>query len=725
MNSVGQLEPGDAELVGIHVDAGGAVNLALRRPDGAREDLATDFQPFCWMSDEVAASVAGSGASRELCGGKGCLRNLFHFEKVEDAEEMLKTLRSSPEVEYTRPLEHQYLIQARGRVFGRGSIQTVRRLQLDIETATGEGRNFSDPREKEDRVLAIGLRWGEREEILHLEAETDAAERDLMKRFGERLRLIDPDTVEGHNIFRFDLDYLRQRSRRFRVEPLWGRFGKKALFRPSRMRIAERTVDFPRCEIPGRTVVDTFLLVQLFDITKRELEGYGLKEVAVAFGISDAEDGSRTYLPGDGIAEAWRSDRKTFEAYLKHDLRETEGVAAALLPTYVAQCPNFPMSLQEILLRGTASKVDAVFYEACYHSRWALPQPPAVASFEGGYTGSFEVGVHQPVYHYDVASLYPSLLIQIGKNPAGDDLGIFIKTLSELREKRLDLKRRARQATDPNERRDLDARQASFKILINSFYGYLGFPGARFADGDLAAEVTRRGRDLIQKLIDLLPGLGARILEADTDGLYVCPDGFGEDPEGMLEALGKSLPEGIDLELGGIYDAMFCYKAKNYALRSGESVVIRGSALRSRGTEPFLRELTRHYIGEKLGLERTSTTALIEGMAEAIGENEYPVEALAKAEFLSQSPGAYWAGVEGGTKSRRASAEAALKLDPVPRQGDRVRYYLREGSKAEKADWQRAVPIEHYDREQLPYDSKHYLKKLKQWATRFPLEALD
>jgi len=35
---------------------------------------------------------------------------------------------------------------------------------------------------------------------------------------------------------------------------------------------------------------------------------------------------------------------------------------------------------------------------------------------------------------------------------------------------------------------DAQARQAAYKILINSFYGYLGFSQARFADGEMAAE---------------------------------------------------------------------------------------------------------------------------------------------------------------------------------------------------------------------------------------------
>ena len=53
--------------------------------------------------------------------------------------------------------------------------------------------------------------------------------------------------------------------------------------------MAERWIDFPRCDLPGRAIVDTYLLVQLYDITTRELTAYGLKDVAVYFGITDED----------------------------------------------------------------------------------------------------------------------------------------------------------------------------------------------------------------------------------------------------------------------------------------------------------------------------------------------------------------------------------------------------------------------------------------------------
>ena len=46
---------------------------------------------------------------------------------------------------------------------------------------------------------------------------------------------------------------------------------------------------------------------------------------------------------------------------------------------------------------------------------------------------------------------------------------------------------------DPNAQRYYDALQATFKILINSFYGYLGFSMGHFNDFAQADRVTRTG----------------------------------------------------------------------------------------------------------------------------------------------------------------------------------------------------------------------------------------
>ncbi len=698
--------PENASLCGLWVDPEGDIHLAEAVADEPRCVRRVPFRPFMWTRGGAGEALKGAGSFDRL-------------QRFDELEVYLEALKETPreDVVAIKPFEQQYLLDTRARLFGGLHFDHVRRCQLDIETACSVPDGFPSPRRKEDRVLAIGLRMNGADRFLQLEEMTDKAERELLKSLNTALAELDPDVIEGHNIFKFDLEYLRRRCQRFKVPCAWGRFGQEAAWRNSRLRIAERWIDFPRCDLPGRTVFDTYLMIQIYDVTTRDLASYSLKEVAVHLGISDPQ--TRTYLKAREIQEAFAEDRETFLGYLGDDLRETAGIAALLLPTYVAQIKSFPMTLQEACLRGSGGKVDLLFLEKYYHAGQALPEPPPVERFEGAYSRSFVTGVHQHVLHFDVASLYPSLLLHIGRNPAGDTLGIFIPMLKTLREERLRYKALAREADSDGLRREYQARQASYKILINSFYGYLGFGGARFADSELAAEVTRRGRELLVKLIEAFEQEGCTVLEADTDGIYVSSEKDFANPEGLLARVAGDLPVGIDLEYDGSYPAMLCYKAKNYALYDGEALRIRGSALRSRGIEPYLKTLTDQLIRYLLGMDPQPPQELIETYRKSITSGEMPVAQLAKREYLSMNPEAYQKSVETSKKPRRASLEVALKMDRQPRMGEQVAYFLTYGEKKRTPDWQVARPLEDFDPKDCPYNADAYLKKLDDWEKRY------
>ncbi|AHF93471.1 DNA polymerase [Opitutaceae bacterium TAV5] len=736
-------------LCGLWIAEDGVAHLAVALPDGKREERTDTLRPFAWLtastteSPDLATGRVTNALHIEPLAGDAVFNRLVHADTLPAFDAFVKTARAASGVgigvDVIRPAESQYLLQHRQRLFRDISFSQVRRCQLDIETASHDG-DFSDASKPGDRVLAIGLRFNfpsaavppfpplahspasphSRTRLLVLEAMTDAAEKKLLEELNTVLAAEDPDFIEGHNLFKFDLDYLRRRARRHKVPCAWGRFGQPATFRNSRLKVAERWIDFPRCDLPGRTVVDTYLLIQLYDITTRELTSYGLKDVAVYFGITD-ENSDRTYIEGAHIQDAFHQDRERFLAYLADDLRETQGIADLLLPTYFEQIRTFPILPQEAILRGITNKIDLLFLEDYYHARQSVPAPPEIRAFEGGYTRSFQEGVFRHVLHFDVASLYPSLLLSIGRNPRNDTLGVFIPLLRSLREYRLRYKQLARSAPTADERAEAQARQTSFKILINSFYGYLGFSGARFGDGELAAEVTRRGRELLQTLIDAFAAEGCTILEADTDGIYLSAPDYHDRPEALLEKITPVLPPGIELEYDGRYEAMFCYKSKNYALYDGETkkIILRGSALRSRGTEPCLRRLGTMLIHFLLGASADSPLDEIARLRETIGRREHPVADLAKSEVLGQNPDAYELWINNGGKPRRPAAEAALQLTPRPRMGERIAYYIVPRTPGQTADWQRARPVALYDAETAPYDASYYLEKIDDWLERY------
>jgi DNA polymerase, archaea type len=75
---------------------------------------------------------------------------------------------------------------------------------------------------------------------------------------------------------------------------------------------------------------------------------------------------------------------------------------------------------------------------------------------------------------------------------------------------------------------------------------------------------------------------------------------------------------------------MFCYKAKNYALYDGRRVILKGSALRSRGMEPYLRRLSDHLIHFLLGVRPDSPVPAMETVRAQITARTLPVADLAK-----------------------------------------------------------------------------------------------
>src|SRR5579864_1334603 len=122
---------------------------------------------------------------------------------------------------------------------------------------------------------------------------------------------------------------------------------------------------------------------------------------------------------------------------------------------------------------------------------------------------------------------------------------------------------------------------------------------ALFADIDAANEVTRRGRELLDSLLEALRERGMALVEADTDGVYFAvPADWTEEQERELVAnIGAELPAGIRLEYEGRYRAMLSHEVKNYALLTYDGqLIVHGVALRSSRAEPFGERFLRQAL---------------------------------------------------------------------------------------------------------------------------------
>ena len=93
-------------------------------------------------------------------------------------------------------------------------------------------------------------------------------------------------------------------------------------------------------------------------------------------------------------------------------MRETRAIADLLSPSYFIQAQIFPYNYQDVIVRGNATRINALFLREYFRQRHSIPEMPMVRGFEGGYTAIFFTGIARNVWHCDIASLYPSVMLQ-------------------------------------------------------------------------------------------------------------------------------------------------------------------------------------------------------------------------------------------------------------------------------------------------------------------------
>ncbi len=569
---------------------------------------------------------------------------------------------------------HQYLLLTGRTSFGRLAFVDLRRLALDIEVLTTDGHEFPNAARPGDRIIAIAL--ADSTGFRHVLRGDRLDEGALLAECTRLIRERDPDVLEGHNVFRFDLEYLDARAKLHGVALAWGRDGSALAGRVSRLQIAERTIGYRRYEVAGRHIVDTWMLAMLHDAGTRDLPGFGLKELARHFGVAAP---ARTYVDPSRISREFSDAPERLMAYAADDAVETLGVASVLAPPYFAQAQVVPFDYQSCALRGAAAKIDALMLREYLHRRQAVPLPRPGAVVGGGYTVICRQGVARPVLHVDVTSLYPSLMLAGPIAPASDALGVFTELLRHLRDFRVRAKRLARETEDAGVRAHFAALQQSFKILINAFYGYLAFSSGHWNDFDAANRVTAEGRAVVTSLLERLAQMGATPVEADTDGVYFVPPP-GHAPaadEALLEPLAAGLPPGIQLELDGRYPAMFSYKMKTYALLDERGrLLLKGSAFRSRGLEPFQRQLIEAIVSALLDGRREDVRRTVDRWLEDFGAHRVAPRLFARTETLQESLDAYREKVAAGARPPSAPYELALASERAVQPGDQISYYV-------------------------------------------------
>lgn len=413
-------------------------------------------------------------------------------------------------------------------------------LSIDIET--------SYPRVNEpDRLFSIGFyapdfslvlmideAGRKSEKQAHYEAVID--EPTLLKRFLEVVSGYDPDIIMGWNFIQFDMAFLRRKFEQHKLAFTLGRDGTELDWRQSAQH-SERIF----LHTPGRVILDG---IECLKNATWHFESFALDDVAQTL-LGDAK-----LLHGDDrggdIERLFEQDKSRLAQY---NLKDCELVWRIFVKTNLLEFLIERSHMTGLLMDrmgGSVAAFEHMYLPRLHRKGWVAPNLGDGYSAEkspGGYVMDSVAGLYKHVLVLDFKSLYPSIIRTFCIDPLGLREGMealrvgteALKNESEgnniagyfggefHRQNHIlpDLIRHLGELRESAKKLGNTPLSQAIKIIMASCYGILGSEGCRFYDTRLAASITKRGHDIIQRTSVWIRKQGYDVIYGDTDSVFV------------------------------------------------------------------------------------------------------------------------------------------------------------------------------------------------------------
>ncbi|AEA47537.1 DNA-directed DNA polymerase [Archaeoglobus veneficus] len=526
-------------------------------------------------------------------------------------------------------------------------------LAFDCEMLSAVG--MPDP--EKDPIIVISVKSGDFEDIINGDDE-----REVLKRFVKAVKDIDPDVIVGYNQDSFDWPYIKKRAEKLSVRLDIGRDRSELAMRGGRPKIA------------GRLNVDLYdIAMRSIDVKIKKLENVA-EFLGTKVELADIE--------AKDIYKHWtRGDREAVLRYARQDVLNTYFIAEELLPMHYELSRMIRIPLDDVTRCGRGKQVEWLLMSEAYKLGELAPNPrEAGEKYEGAFVLEPARGLHENVICLDFASMYPSIMISFNISPDTlvigkcDDCnvapevghkfrrepdGFFKRILRMLIEKRREIKKIMKKLDrESNEYRLLDIKQATLKVLTNSFYGYTGWSLARWYCRECAEATTAWGRHFIKKSAQIAKELGLEVLYGDTDSIFVKKSGLNleelkKEVRKLIGKLREEMP--ILIEIDEYYSAIFFVEKKRYAgLTADGRIVVKGLEVR-RGDWCELAKRVQKNVIEIILKDRDPEKAVnyVRKVIEEIKSGKVPIEDYIIYKGLTRKPSKY--------ESMQAHVKAAMK----------------------------------------------------------------
>lgn len=595
------------------------------------------------------------------------------------------------------PAMEQFLIGSGMTCFKEMNYDDLLRLQFDLETY---GLN---PKEAAIFLIVVSDSSGYKR-ILH---DREMSEAEMILELYRIIKERDPDVLENHNIFGFDIPFLIERASLYGIHPDIGRDGSGFMSHRAMLKVGAATEPFTKHALSGREIIDTLQAVKRYNAFARTMKSHDLKYSSQYFGVQAKE---REYIDGIDIGNLWKSDSQRVIKYAGDDVEEVNNLSRLLMGPAFALSQMVPTNYDKVAHSGTASLIDLILNRGYLMHRHSLPEPSqGEEHIPGAETKVLVRGVVQSVVKADIESLYPSIMLEYNIKPKSDTLNIFLPILKQLKELRVYHKSQILKCDPSSQRAQREyhnAMQGALKVLINSFYGYLGTGFARFNDLQAAGEVTNKGREILRQLCDEIVKRGGKLIEIDTDGAYFTPPSQLKDisqHEAFVEKLSASLGEGLKVSYDGSWKSMYSYTMKNYALLDSEDKLkIMGVAFKSSQREEIFTEFLEKALelllkGDLVGLRKEYLSLI-----KQLKSHQLPVKKLLRTTRLSKSLDDY----QRNRRSKQSYYDLLISANINAQVGDIVSYYNCGKNKNDNS-WKLAAEYKN------DYNVDFYLEQLK------------
>ena len=437
-------------------------------------------------------------------------------------------------------------------------------------------------------------------------------EAELIEKFRETIDNFKPDILTGYFSDGFDLPYIKTRADKYKIKLDIGLDYSEPRVKNAR----ETTV-----VINGLTHLDIFKFIKKIIGGVLETTSYDLNAVA-----SELLDEKKHDVSLAELSDTWDNSHESLEKFCEYNLNDsrlTYNLAVKMLPAITEMVKIVNLPIYDVNRMGFSQLVEWYIMKQAPQFNDIAPNKPhydevqrrRMNTYQGAFVYEPKPGLYKDIVVFDFRSLYPTILSSHNIGPdtincaccegtakvAPGESGKywfctkrkgFIPILIEdLITRRMRIKEIIKEEND-EKFVFLDARQNSLKLLANSFYGYLGFFGARWYSIECARSITAWGRHYIHKVIDKAQKEGFFVLYSDTDSVFLALDGkLKNDAESFAEAINLELPGLMELEYEGFYPAGIFVSAKigPFGAKKKYALMSEQGTLRIKGFETVRR----------------------------------------------------------------------------------------------------------------------------------------